>query len=165
MCPTFGFFKVTFRTGLVQRWHAVYEIKNLKCVPCWLNPLSAEFDTVDKLWSHSIRIQLNAFICLSVLQLLQVFSYSACLGQQKRTQQVIPISPNLFCSGIISVANFDLWLFFSFCFILFSEKQFWSEACRSVWNVGERTWRRTLHFSQLPKQIPSRHRVCLHPWR
>lgn len=29
------------------------------------------------------------------LQLLQVFSYLACLGQQKRTQQVIPITTHL----------------------------------------------------------------------
>lgn len=51
------------------------------------------------------------------------------------------------------------------CSFFASEKQFWSEACRSMWNVGKGTRRRPLHFSQLPKQISPKHRVCLHPWR
>lgn len=113
-----------------------------------------------------IRHTVSSQMCLSLLllQLLQVFSYLGCLGQRGRIQPVISTAAAAAASATSSLIEHSLLKYVSHAFLVcFSEKQLRGEACRSVWNVGEGIRRRPLHFPQLPKQVPPRHRVCLHP--
>lgn len=101
-------------------------------------------------------------------QWLSVYSFLGCLWRRERILQVIPNSgTRTFLPASCQSLCFHLWFSFFFFFLAaqFSKKQFRSEARRSVRIVGEGTRRRPLHFSQLPKHIPPRHRVCLHPRR
>lgn len=108
----------------------------------------------------------NVFIYLSALTVvasLLILGLSGATKKDTAGNHHHQLSPVLRCPFFFSFFSEPQSLFV--CFIWFSEKQLWSEACWSMWNVGERSRRRALHFSQLPKQIPPRHRVRLHPWR